>query len=589
MTSTVTVADRQSAKPRREVPPARTESDGSRRRTPTEGGDRIVQDLSQRRSRFLYFAPKGQAYEALWKGGSPAFDPRKTGAEQWLQTGDESVPVEVIRDVEDVARCTRRQYYDGFIIDCRLLAGSDHQQSKMALRACLDSLTGERDREHRYPFDRITVLVGDANERRVDRLIFELGQRHVGACLRDYSLSAAASGSAPDPGAAREQFLKALGRRCQAILAPKNGSKKAMCAAGGGIPGIYYELGALKCLADAFRNFGMVDFNAYFGISAGAIVSSLLASGFTIDELLTALDGQPDRDISLKIGLRDVNVADFPYRAAAAAKDLWSYAGQVARRRETLCLSALFERFSYLVGPMFATESLESSFRKLLEERRQTNSFHELDCELYIGATDEDRREHALFGDGDLRDVPITRAVQASAAIHPYFRSVSIDGRRYTDGFSTRTSNLQAAVERDAKLIIVLDPFLPLISDEPGFNARRGLFWGVVQDYKTLCHTRFDQVSEAILAQNPDVTCYAFYPGKRMRRLMTSNPVGTNAFHSIVSEAYCSTYRRLRQVEYRLVPELAQHGIDVSLDKAANKVERIAQRKRPNAGLLLDA
>ena len=41
------------------------------------------------------------------------------------------------------------------------------------------------------------VLVGDADEDRVDELIFDLGKRHIGACVRDHSLSPRRAGRRP--------------------------------------------------------------------------------------------------------------------------------------------------------------------------------------------------------------------------------------------------------------------------------------------------------------------------------------------------------------------------------------------------------
>ncbi len=44
------------------------------------------------------------------------------------------------------------------------------------------------------------------------------------------------------------------------------------------------------------------------------------------------------------------------------------------------------------------------------------NDFRTLPSRLFIGATDQDRREHVLFGGEGFDDVPISRAVQASCA-----------------------------------------------------------------------------------------------------------------------------------------------------------------------------
>ncbi len=220
----------------------------------------------------------------------------------------------------------------------------------------------------------------------------------------------------------------------------------------------------------------------------------------------------------------------------------------------------------------------------------QTNDFRELGPELYIGATDQDRREAVLFGDVGFDDVSISRAVQASAAMHPFFPSVEIGGRFYTDGIVTRTSNLRAAIDYGADLVFVIDPFVPLISEEPGFNRSHGNMWVVEQDYKTMSYTRFSQARKELQRTNPDVNTYNFVPSNRMRRLMGKhNPFISRNFHPIVCEAYRGTYRRLKQLEYKMRGELASHNINLDLGPVEEKVAMLRQAKQPDVKLLLDS
>jgi len=208
--------------------------------------------------------------------------------------------------------------------------------------------------------------------------------------------------------------------------------------------------------------------------------------------------------------------------------------------------------------------------------------------ELYIGATDQDTREHVLFGEPGFDDIPISRAVQASAAMHPFFPPVEINGRYYTDGIVTRTSNLRAAINHGADLVFVLDPFVPLISEDAGFNARHGNMWIVEQDYKTMSFTRFSQARQELARANPFVNTYTFVPSNRMRRLMAKqNPFVSRNFHSIVCEAYRSTWRRLKKLEYKITGELAGHHIRLDLSEAADKVEKLRELKRADVRVLL--
>jgi NTE family protein len=193
-----------------------------------------------------------------------------------------------------------------------------------------------------------------------------------------------------------------------------------------------------------------------------------------------------------------------------------------------------------------------------------------------------------LFGDEDLDHVPISQAIQASAAVHPFFPSVEIEGRFYTDGVVTRTSNMTTAIRKGADLVFVADPFVPLISEEPGFNARHGNLWIIEQDFKTVAFTRFRRISEQVLKQNSHVSAYAFVPSNRMRRLMSQNPFVARNFHPIVCEAYRSTARRLHQMKYRLKGDLAAHRIELDLDLVNYRVEALRSARKADVRILLN-
>ena len=80
-----------------------------------------------------------------------------------------------------------------------------------------------------------------------------------------------------------ESFAAEILRTADQLTSSRRIGKTAICASGGGITGIYYEMGALKCLDDCLTNCGVNDFDMMFGISAGAVVTSLLSVGYTPD------------------------------------------------------------------------------------------------------------------------------------------------------------------------------------------------------------------------------------------------------------------------------------------------------------------
>ena len=481
--------------------------------------------------------------------------------------------LELVTDAAQAVARTQESYYALTLIDARPI-GVDPDRAELLVAGFLDGQRAERDRERQFRRDRVIALAGGDDDR-VERFLFAVGQRRIGGVVRDRVRNG-------DAGAG---FFAELWGRCRQARAPQQG-RKALCAAGGGVTGVYYELGVLKCLDDAFGNFSVHDFDLFFGISAGAIVASLVANRIPIEELLQKVDPDVRGGFDLDVRLRHLTVTDLPRRMITTLDHLRRYGGRVAAGEEPLSLTAALSQLAALIGPFFRASDKERQLSEILAEPGRSNDFRQLPRRLYIGATDQDSREHVLFGAAPFQHVPISRAVQASAAIHPFMAPVEIDGRYYTDGFVTRTTNIAAAVELGADLIFIIDPFLPLISEAPGFNAEHSVFWVLIQDYKTVAYTRYEKVSNTLLDTNPGIACYSFLPSNRMRRLMASNPIATANYDAIVTQAYASTYRRLLRMEYKLGPELAEHGIQLDLAPVARRVRAIDASPAPAAQLL---
>jgi predicted acylesterase/phospholipase RssA len=414
-----------------------------------------------------------------------------------------------------------------------------------------------------------------------------MGRQDVGACLRDRSLSAHIE--AEHRAEVRADFARAVWGFCRRTLAVRRSGKRAIALAPGGISGIYHELGVLKCLNDAF-DCGIHDFDVYAGISAGAVVASCLANGIHIDEQIAKI-GALDRrwGYQLRLGWRHLNLTEVPKRLLLAQKEVVKYVLRALMREDDFSVASMIGTWAYLLGPVFDNRQFEEAMRALLTRPGRTNDFRELDCELLVGATDQDLREHVIFGHGGIVDVPISVAVQASAAMHPFFPSVEINGRYFTDGMVTRTSNLGATIDRGADLVFVVDPFVPLVTDRAGHNARHGNMWIVEQDYKTMSYTRFERARAQLMRSNPQVSVYSFVPSNRMRRYMSGqNPFVARNFDRIVCAAYKSTARRLDQLEHKMSGELAGHGITLDLGPVRATCKRLGQSRRADVRQLLD-
>ena len=72
--------------------------------------------------------------------------------------------------------------------------------------------------------------------------------------------------------------------------------------------------------------------------------------------------------------------------------------------------------------------------RSCCRRPKRTNDFRQLKHKLFLVATDIDTGASVPFGADGWDDVPIARAVQASAALPGLFPPVEIGGRYYVDG-----------------------------------------------------------------------------------------------------------------------------------------------------------
>ena len=477
----------------------------------------------------------------------------------------------------------QHDYVNLVVIDLR----SDHggfklEQRVERVRRLLVELDDVDDLEARYGFHRIMVLVSGPDGDRIDRLLIELGGFGVRHALKHRRDPSPDGGWAErDPDAFAEKVLD----QAEALMLERPRSQTALCAAGGGITAIFFELGALKCLDDCLTPGTHQAFDMYFGISAGAVVTSLLANGFLAEEFMAALSGHEGGRIaplSLSLArLGHVNWPDMNRRLGIALRSAVRSAIDVVRGRGGPTIDDVFLGGTALVGAPFRSDRYEQMLRGILESPGSTNDFRELRAPLYIGASNQDARRHCLFGDEEHDHVPISVAAQASLSINPAFSAVEIDGAFYEDGAVTRTSNFVEAIRRGADLIFVLDPFVPYVSKEPGFANRRGMLFNIDQDVRSISYTRYENARNWALRRYPEVSSYTFLPNNRLRKLLSINPMDHRIHIEIGKGAYLATLARLQAVRHRLEGDLAAHGLKLDLQAAEAIAERLEAVEEP--------
>ncbi|MCA9670837.1 MAG: patatin-like phospholipase family protein, partial [Myxococcales bacterium] len=211
----------------------------------------------------------------------------------------------------------------------------------------------------------------------------------------------------------------------------------------------------------------------------------------------------------------------------------------------------------------FRGDALERFVERQLSQPGRTNDFRELDRELYIGATDQDTSTHVVFGDGQWRDVPISTAVRASTALTPFYEPAKIRGRYFVDGQYTRTSNFHLAIERGAKLVIIVDPLVPVRVDLPGYVKKKGGVYAALQALKAVIHTRFLHGFQSAADAYPNVDFVLFTPEGNAMRLMSGSPMKYNIRTEILNMAYRYGVRRIQRDFEILRGMFAKHGFEL--------------------------
>jgi len=535
-----------------------------------------------KRKRMLYVGSGLECFESLIADMSAVPGTERLRSEIYpvLRAGGQEIEIVPVWDTLGATDTLRSAYVNLLLVDLRWC---ENFESRVAeVQKLLEALDHHDDIEQRYGFHRIMVMISGPDSSRLDDLIIGLGATRVRYVLRqDFKPDALAWSSDPS-------FSERVLRCAVELTRSRRIGKTAICAAGGGITGIYFEMGVLKCLDDCLSNCGVNDFDMMFGISAGAVVTSLLSVGYTPDELMASIAGAPGGRIpplSLSLlRLSHFNHEDMRWRMTSAVRTGLRAFWDSLRGRGDDTAEKLFLEYTSLVGAPFHSAEFEVILRRILQRSGSTNDFRKLPMELYIGASDQDARSHVLFGSDGYEHIPISKAVQASLSVNPAFSSVPIEGRYYEDGAITRTSNFVEAIHRDATLVFTLDPFVPYVSKLPGVAHRRGVLYNIDQDIRTISFTRYERTREAVLRKHPEVSSYTFLPSNTLRRLLSTNPMDHRPYLEIWRGSYLSALQRIDQLCHRLRGDLAEQGMRLDTSKA----ELVAEQLRTTINLSLE-
>ncbi|MDI7268796.1 MAG: patatin-like phospholipase family protein [Myxococcota bacterium] len=345
------------------------------------------------------------------------------------------------------------------------------------------------------------------------------------------------------------------------MLGTRRAGKLALCLAGGGIEGLIYELGALRAIDDFLVGRKLADFDIFCGVSAGAVIAAFLANGVPVDEVVAGLkDGTGSLDAVRRATLftpNGVEIADRLVRLVR--KVVRPRRGDVSGPSGRVDITAALLRF--VPGGFFSGEPIKWYMEEQLTRPGRTNCFRQLPKELYIGATDQDSGRHVLFGEAGHRDVPISHAVRASTALIPFYPPEVIGGRYLVDGAYTRTTNFTVTIRHGARLVTIVNPFVPLLTNRPGAVDREGGVFAALQGLKALVHSRFEQSYAHLDELYPDVDFQVFMPEGEELEQLTGTLMKFFYRVEIAELAYEHTAAKIRRAMPAMAEDLRRHGL----------------------------
>jgi predicted acylesterase/phospholipase RssA len=203
----------------------------------------------------------------------------------------------------------------------------------------------------------------------------------------------------------------------------------------------------------------------------------------------------------------------------------------------------------------FSLAALEVFMREAFAARDLPNSFTELKPTLLIPAIDLDRAERVVFGQGELRDVPISHAVAASSAIPGFFDPYTINGRDYVDGGVGFSGHADLAAEAGADVVVVINPLVPtLVADGASMRAR-GVYT-IMEQASRIYSQNLLQLGLALLAAKYPRTSFYLLQPPRTSNLLFGPSMGFEASRKALRFGYESTKTWLAEQGAALVRRL---------------------------------
>jgi NTE family protein len=357
-----------------------------------------------------------------------------------------------------------------------------------------------------------------------------------------------------------------------------------LALAGGGPLGAIYEVGALCALEESIEGLDFTACDGYLGVSAGGIISACLANGIAPRELCAGFiensSAPPDHfDPAI---LLYPNWREYAARLRRLPTLLGEAAWKVLVERRSL-LGALERLGRALPAGLLNSDPLAAQLKAMFSLPGRSDDFRDLKRPLLLVATDLDSGDAVPFGAPGWDHVPVSRAVQASAALPGLYPPVEIDGRYFVDGALKKTVHGSLLLDRGIDLLFMLNPLVPYETGDAQQLARKripklvegGLAVVLSQTFRSLIHSRLELGMRNYQHSHPNADILFFEPDHRDAELFLANTFSYSHRRELAEHAYQATRADLLHRAPDLQVKLGRHGLQLDMPRLLDPTRRL--------------
>jgi len=357
--------------------------------------------------------------------------------------------------------------------------------------------------------------------------------------------------------------------------------KTGLAIAGGGPVGAIYELGTLRAIDESIDGLRLHELDIYVGVSSGALIAASLANRITTAELCriflskeyASLKFEPER--FLQPAYRE-----YFHRATRLPAILTETLFGLIRNPGQSVISQLISELGKAVpSGIFDNETLHDFLEQAFKLTGNSNEFDDLDCQLYIVAVDLDSGTAVRFGSEQHRDVTISRAVQASAALPGLYPPVEINGHYYVDGALRRTLHASVALDEGADFLIGVNPLVPFDAGVKGQDVeisdqrltRGGLPLILSQTFRAMIQSRMEAGFRKYFSSHPVADLVLMEPDRDDEAVFFTNIFSYADRKALCEHAYQASRQDLLARADALRPILERRGMSLNMDLLKDK------------------